>query len=386
MSSYHVEWNPFNWNRKMFSRENISGFWKETANETRESVENYANAFGKEFTSEGYYAQKFKGTEGVGDALSRVGSVYKDSGEIVGDTVKKAADKLTEKCKGNHSTYIDFNPTRWTKESFSLDRYCDFMDERLETNPIYRYGINCATSNAKPITSLGMEKRAGVKFAYDATSEAINGKTVSNEYALLEHTKDSKTGYEVFIQGSDNNKIIIISYKDTDDQKDALYSDIPMAFGQYPAQLPQALESYKKIVEDYPDYKIIVSGLSLGGSLSELVASSPLAAKHGKTVGYSFNGYGVAGPILKSCGEGFEDRGNVTAICAKADRVVGRAARHVGDEYIVDSGIESLKDLQCFHHISFMDDEMERMAKNEELYENLLHPRINVGSTVVKYP
>lgn len=193
-------------------------------------------------------------------------------------------------------------------------------------------------------------------------------------------------GYEVFIQCSDNNKTVIITYKDTDEWKDVVNSDIPMAGGKYPAQLPQALESYKKIAENYPGYKIVVSGLSLGGSLSELVASSQLAAKHGKTVGYSFNGYGVADPILKSCGEGFEDRGNVTAISAKADRIVGRAAKHVGDEYIVDSGIESLRDLQCFHHISFMGDEMENLAKNEDLYDKLLHPQIDINYATVKYP
>ena len=303
------------------------------------------------------------------------------------ELMSETADELTERCKDKRfDTYIEFNPARWNKDSFSVDRYNDFMTERMEISPIFRYGMNIATSNAKPITSLGMSKRAGVKFVFDATSKAINGETVSDDYTLLEHSKDSDTGYEVFIQCSDNNKTVIISYKDTDDMKDALYSDIPMAGGRYPAQLPQALASYKKMAEDYPDYKIIVSGLSLGGSLSELVASSPLAAKHGKTVGYSFNGYGVAGPILKSCGEGFEDRGNVTAINAKADRIVGRAAKHVGDEYIVDRGIESLSDLKCFHHISFMSGEMENMAKNEDLYNKLLHPQINVDSTVVKYP
>ena len=365
----------------------FKGYWGEKAKETCESVENCANAIGKEFTSEGYYAEKFKGTESVGDALLRVGSVYKDSGKIAVDAFDTAADALTEKLKDDRfDTFIECNPRRWTKDSFSVDRYSDFMNERLETSPIYRYGINLATSNAKPITSLGMEKRAGVKFAFDATWNAIHGETVSEEYSRLEHTKDDNTGYEVFVQCSDNNKIVVISYKDTDDKKDVLYSDIPMAFGHYPAQLPQALATYKKIAEEYPNYKIVVSGLSLGGSLSELVASSPLAAKHGKTVGYSFNGYGVAGPVLKSCGEGFEDRGNVTAISAKADRIVGRAAKHVGEEYIVDSGIESLRDFLSFHHISFMDNEMESMQKDEDLYKLLLHPRIDIGSTIVKHP
>ena len=56
-----------------------------------ETAKIYAGAIRDEFTEKGYYAEKFKGTQGVGDAMLRVGSVYKDSGKIALDTAKNAA-------------------------------------------------------------------------------------------------------------------------------------------------------------------------------------------------------------------------------------------------------------------------------------------------------
>ena len=53
-----------------------------------ESAKNFARAFRNEFTSKGYYAEKFKGTQGIGDAMLRVGQVYKDSGKIAFDVAK----------------------------------------------------------------------------------------------------------------------------------------------------------------------------------------------------------------------------------------------------------------------------------------------------------
>ena len=328
MGRYYIEINPFKWNCEMFSSDRIKAFWGEKA------------------------------------------------------------DELTNSSKSNNcNTFIEFNPSKWTKDCFSFDRCSDFLFERMEKNPAFRYATNAVYSVSRPISELPYHKGAEVKFIFDATSNAIEGKTVSDYYTVVDHQFDNNTGYEAFIQRSDSNKTVIITYKDTDDMKDVTESDLPMAMGQAPLQLVNAMKTYRKIAKEYPDYKIIVCGLSLGGSLSELVASSPDAEKHGKTKGYSFNGYGVAGPVLKSCGEGFEDRGNVTAISAKSDRLVGRAARHVGCEYIVDTDFDCFSsDWGCFHHISFMGDEMNKMARNEDVYNKLLYPSININTSVAKYP
>ena len=360
MGSYYFTLNP-----SKMSWDAFKGYWGEKADQLSEKCKSDNSDYHLEFNPSKMSWSSFKGYWG------------------------EKADKLTEKCKADGcDSYIEFNPSKWDKNSFSFDRYSNFCHERImDKNPVYRYVCNTLASNAKPITALSKSKTAEAKFIFDATSNAIYGKPVSDSYSVIEHKKDNNTGYEVFIQCSDENKMVIINYKDTDDMKDVLYSDIPMARGKAPGQIIQALESYKKIAEDYPDYKIVVTGLSLGGSLSELVASSPSAAKHGKTYGYSFNGYGVSGSVLKSCGKGFKDRGNVTAITAKSDRLVGRAAKHVGQEYIVNTDFDCFSDDWChFHHISFMNDKMDSMAKNEDLYEKLLRPTMNIDSAYVKYP
>ena len=78
-----------------------------------ETAKIYAGAIRDEFTEKGYYAEKFKGTQGVGDALLRVGSVYKDSGKIALDTAKNAAKNAAKMSLGYKAyEYAKENPEK----------------------------------------------------------------------------------------------------------------------------------------------------------------------------------------------------------------------------------------------------------------------------------
>ena len=82
-----------------------------------ETAKIYAGAIRDEFTEKGYYAEKFKGTQGVGDAMLRVGSVYKDSGKIALDAAKNAA-KMSLGYKAYE--YAKENPEKAKMAAFPL--------------------------------------------------------------------------------------------------------------------------------------------------------------------------------------------------------------------------------------------------------------------------
>ncbi len=82
-----------------------------------ETAKIYAGAIRDEFTEKGYYAEKFKGTQGVGDAMLRVGSVCKDSGKIALDTAKNVT-KMSLGYKAYE--YAKENPEKAKMAAFPL--------------------------------------------------------------------------------------------------------------------------------------------------------------------------------------------------------------------------------------------------------------------------
>ena len=191
-----------------------------------------------------------------------------------------------------------------------------------------------AKTNFDDIDTLNAEDTNWVKAAYEATDKAKGGKTVDDSYKKLLH-QEAKNGFEVFVQRSEEKGKIIISYRDTNEKMD-LISDVQLAGNKKPEQLENALNVYKKMIETYPNDEIIITGHSLGGSLTELVCSSPEAREHGKTRGFVFNSYGVK-DNLKACGKDYQDNGNVIGAVCKSDYFIAKSANHVGKTYSVNS-------------------------------------------------
>ncbi len=189
------------------------------------------------------------------------------------------------------------------------------------------------TKEEKDISELPETDKEKVKLAYNATKNATMDRTVSEQYDKdTELTKkDAETGYEVFVQSSavNNDKKVIISYRDTNDEKD-LYSDWDLANNKIPRQLRFAMETYKEACRKYPDYEIIVTGHSLGGSMVELLCSTPEVEKHSRTSGFAFNSYGCDSIISGT--EGYNDNSNVISIHAAND-TVSDISDHVGTSY-----------------------------------------------------
>ena len=296
----------------------------------------------------------------------------KESGGIF-QCLSNGVKKLT---RGNRF-YVEINPTKWTKDDFSAKNITGFWTEKLNKIPLLnnivpvgRYVAKFVQPKSQDIVTMPKHDASYVKFAYTATKHALWGDTINDNYELVIHDKSEKykNGFEAFVQRSKTAKKIVISYKDTDDEND-IKSDIQMAQGKRPEQLDSALRVYKEMSEKYPDYEIVVTGYSLGGSLTEMVCSSPEAKKHGNTRGFSFNGYGVDSN-LSACGKGFEDRNNVICVSSSADIFVGNASHHVGKEYTVPSNF----DIGC-HLLMKMDGCIQNLNTDDNLISELYYPQ-----------
>ncbi len=276
--------------------------------------------------------------------------------------------KVRELTLGNNY-YLEINPSKITKDDFSLKNISGFYTEKLRKIPVISLAIpfirlfaKLISSNNKDINTISPKEAAYIKFCHELTYKATGQgedqlKEVLNQsyervfwedlfenkpipdglFNFSKHSNedrfsDNHDGFDVFVQRSKKAKKIVISYKDTDDFKD-LKSCYQVATGKKPEQLEQAMAVYKAIAEKYPDYEIIVTGYSLGGSFAELVCSSKEAKQHGNTKGYSFNGYGVA-DNLSDCGKDFKDNGNVTCISSCRDFICN-SSYHIGKEYYV---------------------------------------------------
>ncbi|MCD7740430.1 MAG: DUF2974 domain-containing protein, partial [Candidatus Gastranaerophilales bacterium] len=84
------------------------------------------------------------------------------------------------------------------------------------------------------------------------------------------------------------SKEIIIAYRGTNDIKDWIENDSGLVFDKVPAQLYDALAFYFDVKSNYKDYKITLTGHSLGGSLAQITG----AITNEET--YTYNAPGVS--------------------------------------------------------------------------------------------
>ena len=120
---------------------------------------------------------------------------------------------------------------------------------------------------------------------------------------------------------------VIIAFRGSNDGGD-LKVDHQMLSGGLPDQLDNASKFVERVRRSHPDAEIIVTGHSLGGSLSELTAS-----KFADVKGISFDAVGTRG--LVSGHEGLQDNGNTVNYVVRGD-IISNASAHVGTTVVVD--------------------------------------------------
>lgn len=122
---------------------------------------------------------------------------------------------------------------------------------------------------------------------------------------------------------------IMIAFRGSDDAAD-LTSDYQMVAGRVPEQLENANNFVAQVRQQHPDAQIIVTGHSLGGALTELVAS-----KNEDVLGLTFDAVGTRDIVKKN---GLKDNNNTINYVVNGD-VISNANEHVGTVTVVNETV-----------------------------------------------
>ncbi len=141
---------------------------------------------------------------------------------------------------------------------------------------------------------------------------------------IMSQTNES-TGFNA--RAYKNGDKVMIIFRGSDDVAD-LSSDFRMMTGKTPEQLNEALSFVEAIKQQYPDANIVVTGHSLGGSLTELTA-----AKYGDVVGISFDAVGTKN-IIESSGGALKDNHNTISCLVHSD-AISNADAHAAQVLLV---------------------------------------------------
>jgi len=165
---------------------------------------------------------------------------------------------------------------------------------------------------------------SGKAYSLKDPNKPINGwnflssSTAENGFAAKAFEKDGK---------------IVIAFRGSDDAAD-LASDFRMMAGRTPEQLQNASAFVAKIKEQHPDAKIIVTGHSLGGSLTEMVAS-----QYDDVLGITFDAVGTKG-VVENASTALKDNHNTVNYVINGD-VLSNADTHVGQVVLTDAVVQN---------------------------------------------
>ncbi|MBQ8886518.1 MAG: hypothetical protein IJY61_02310 [Candidatus Gastranaerophilales bacterium] len=118
----------------------------------------------------------------------------------------------------------------------------------------------------------------------------------NSEWKEVESTTNNDTGFYGKVYVNEDTKEIIIGYCGSNKLDDYTTDDLTMMLKDVPEQYTDALNLYKKYAEneEYKDYKMTLTGHSLGGSLAQLVASTEgVSNKDNPPKVVTFNAFGT---------------------------------------------------------------------------------------------
>lgn len=165
---------------------------------------------------------------------------------------------------------------------------------------------------------------AGKAYGGDKPYNGWNIATDANGQSL---TTNLDNGFHAKAYQKDGK--VVIAFRGSDDVGD-LTSDFAMMAGRTPEQLDNAVAFVERVRQQFPDAQIIVTGHSLGGSLTEMVSS-----KFDDVVGFTFDAVGTKG-IVDATGGALRDNHNTVNYIVHGD-VLSNADAHVGQTVVVSN-------------------------------------------------
>ena len=197
------------------------------------------------------------------------------------------------------------------------------------------------TSNER-VKAMGLDGDVGI--VMDAAN--LSGMAYSDADALSKsgwtqvQTASADNGFHAKAFEKDGK--IMVAFRGSDDAAD-LTSDFQMLAGRVPEQFENAKDFVAQIKEMYPDAQIIVTGHSLGGALTEMVAS-----EYDDVLGLTFDAVGTRGIVAAN---GLTDNHNTINYVVKGD-VISNANEHVGTVTVVNEVVTRGTDPNSPHAIT----------------------------------
>lgn len=121
--------------------------------------------------------------------------------------------------------------------------------------------------------------------------------------------------------------VVMVVFRGSDDMGD-LRVDHQMLSGKLPDQFKNAVDFMEQVRAANPDKKIVVTGHSLGGALTELVSS-----KYDDVLGISFDAVGTRSLVTST--NGLKDNMNTINYIVNGD-IISNASEHVGNVTLVN--------------------------------------------------
>lgn len=252
--------------------------------------------------------------------------------KIDGDEV----EKLTKLSLARHLLGPKY-PTEFAVEMVDLDKTISYKQKMGMREGVEGASRGMRISSHAKAGSFGLSDDTDIKGLAGLSAKAygsfkqedVDQHTKVGEYTVISPTKAKDNGFAA-TAFKDKNGNIVIAYRGSDDVRD-IKSDLEMVNDtELPEQFKDAQEFFEQIKEKNPNSKIILTGHSLGGALSQLVA-----AKNEDAFAVAFNAPGTKSIIERS--SGLSDSGNIYNVIVDGDVISGTFAQP-GVTQLIDVG------------------------------------------------
>ena len=240
--------------------------------------------------------------------------------------------KLEDRFRANGSRTLDQRQFEWRDDTghgvYNAAAAVDEVGGTIgKADGVSIYG---SLANNKKAVEMGLDKRLDiVQDAGSLSAKAYSDKSVDMNGWKQQTQVSANNGFHA--KALEKDGVVMVVFRGSDDMGD-LRVDHQMLSGKLPDQFQNAVDFMEQVRANNPNKKIVVTGHSLGGALTELVAS-----KYDDVLGISFDAVGTKGLVTSKTGiaKGLKDNANTINYVVSGD-VISNATPHVGQTTLVD--------------------------------------------------